>query len=390
MKRTFRQGSSLLVALALLVACSSDDDSDDAGDTATTAAGDTATTAADDTATTEGDSSATTDSGEGGSGSAEGITVAFIPHFRTPFTEIMIDGAEAAVAEFPGAELVVAGPTSFDAPAAVAAAEDAVAAGAQGVAVVPFPSEVWNRPLQDLLDDGLAVATLNVPALDSGVPLYSGVNEFDIGRAIADIAIDALGENPSGQVVLGNCAPGVQVLTDRIEGFNAQVAERAPDLQVDEAVDVLAEPTANLGAWEALIAANSDAVAFAGFCAFDTPNLVRAKEQTGGDFVIAGGDLEPDTMAGIADGSLTASASQSPFMQGYIAVRAILENLVNGTPMPEGWIDAGIEIVDAETIEEVEAREGDPALMLEWYQPQIDEIFADPAAVVRPLEDLRG
>lgn len=335
---------------------------------------------------------ATTDSEapDGSSGSAEGIQVAFIPHFRTPFTEIMVDGAEAAVAEFPGAELVVAGPTGFDAPAAVAALDDAVAAGADGAAVVPFPAEVWARPLQDHIEDGLVVATLNVPALDSGAPLYVGANEFDVGRAIADVAVDALGEDASGDVVLGNCAPGVQVVTDRIDGFTAQVADRAPGLEVLEAVDVLAEPTANRGAWEALVAANPDAVAFAGFCAFDTPNLVRVKEQTGGDYVIAGGDLEPDTLRGIRDGSLTASVSQSPFMQGYVPVRAILENLVNGTPMPEGWIDAGIETVTADTIDDVEARESDPALMLEWYQPQIDEIFADPAAATRPLEDLRG
>lgn len=359
MKRKFQPAGSLLAALLLLmVGCGSDGDSGDAPD------------------------------GDGGSGSADGVTVAFIPHFRSPFTEIMVDGAEAAVAEFPGAELVVAGPTGFDAPAAVAALADAVANGAQGAAVVPFPSEVWTRPLDDNVTDGIVTATFNVPALDSTSPLYVGVNEFDIGRATADIVIDQLGDDLSGEVVLGNCAPGVQVVTDRIDGFTAQMADEAPDIEVAEAVDVLAEPTANLGAWEALIAANPDAVAFAGFCAFDLPNLVRVKEQTSGDYIIAGGDLEPDTLRGIKDGLVTASVSQSPFMQGYVPVRAILENLINDTPMPEGWIDAGIEIVDADNIDEIEAREGDPALMLEWYQPQIDEIFGDSAAAASPLDDL--
>ena len=382
MKRKYRYGSSLLLVAALVAAgCGSDNGgAQPAGSSASPTTKAPGTTAA-------GDSTVTT---KPAGKSADGISVAFIPHFRSPFTQIMIDGAQAAVDEFPGAKLVVAGPTGFDAPAAIAALEDAVAAGADGAAVVPFPAEVWTKPLKDHLAKGLVVATLNVPALDSGAPLYAGVNEFDIGRSIADVTIDALGDNPTGLVVLGNCFPGVQVLTDRIEGFNAQVADRAPALEVSEAIDVLAEPTANLGAWEAAAAANPDAVAFAGFCAFDTPNLVRVKEQTGGDFVIAGGDLEPDTLQGIKDGSLTASVSQSPFMQGYVATRAILENLVNGTPMPEGWIDAGIETIDASTIADVEARELDPALMKAWYQGAIDAIFADSAAAAKPTDDLLG
>ena len=382
MKRKYQYGSSLLLVAALVAAgCGSDKGgTQPAGSSASPTTKAPSTTAA-------GNSTVTT---KPAGKSAEGISVAFIPHFRSPFTQIMIDGAQAAVGEFPGAKLVVAGPTGFDAPAAIAALDDAVASGVQGAAVVPFPAEVWTKPLKEHIAKGLVVATLNVPALDSGAPLYVGVNEFSIGSGIADVAIGTLGANPTGPVVLGNCAPGVQVLSDRIDGFNAEVAKRAPGLKVAKAIDVGAEPTANLGAWEAAVAANPDAVAFAGFCAFDTPNLVRVKEKKGGKFVIAGGDLEPDTLKGIKDGSITASVSQSPFMQGYVAVRAILEKLVNGTPMPNGWIDAGIETVDSKTIDAVTARETDPTKMKASYQKAIDKIFADSAAAAQPTDKLRG
>lgn len=363
---------SALVALALVAAACGSDDS-----------GTSAESSPDTTATSENEDSAPAETS--GEQSDEPVEVVIIPHFRSPFTQLFVDGAEEATAEFANAELVVAGPAGFDAPAATAALTDAIAAGADGAAVVPFPAEVWARSLADA---GVPLATLNVPPEGSDVPLYVGVNEFDVGAAIADVVIEQIGADAEGSVVLGNCFPGLGVLENRVDGFKEQISQGSSTLTVEGAFDTLASPTDNLGAWESLVIANPDALAFAGVCAFDLPNLITVKDRRGADFAVGGNDFDPEVIRGLQEGLAAASIGQSPFMQGYVATRALLENLVNGTPMPVGWIDSGIERADASNIDEIAERETDPALMKAWYQDQIDKIFADSSAAARPLADL--
>jgi hypothetical protein len=73
-------------------------------------------------------------------------------------------------------------------------------------------------------------------------------------------------------------------------------------------------------------------------------------------------------------------------MMGYVSMRSMLESIVNGTEMPRGWIDVGVEVVTAENAQAVADREATladgPDRSLAYFQPEIDAIFADlPAAV---------
>lgn len=76
--------------------------------------------------------------------------------------------------------------------------ENALAAGAEGDAVVPFPADVWQRTLDDAIADGIPVVALNVPAPESNVSLYVGVNEVEIGREQGQAALDAIGADAEG------------------------------------------------------------------------------------------------------------------------------------------------------------------------------------------------
>jgi ribose transport system substrate-binding protein len=187
---------------------------------------------------------------------------------------------------------------------------------------------------------------------------------------------------------VGNCAPGVQVLDDRVDGIKEIVEREAPGITVEGAFDTTSDPASNFSAWEALLQRYPDALAYLGVCDPDLPNLIKLKaREPGADYAIVGANFVPETIQGLQEGIATASVGQSPFMQGYVPIRAVLEQLVNGNEIPEGWIDSGIEVVTPDEVDELAAREASKEATLEHYLPIAEEIFADLDSAVRPLSE---
>lgn len=125
--------------------------------------------------------------------------------------------------------------------------------------------------------------------------------------------------------------PGVQVLDDRVDGVKEIVASEAPGITVEGPFDTTADPASNFSAWEALMQRYPDALAYIGVCDPDLPNLIKLKQRDPeADYAIVGANFVPETIQGLKNGIGTASVWQSPFMQGYVPIRAVLEQLVNG------------------------------------------------------------
>lgn len=319
---------------------------------------------------------------------ADPLPLALVLHLRIPFTEQIADGAEAA-AEDLNVDLQTVGPPGFDPPAAVQAFQDVITAGAQGVATVPFPGDLWAGPIATAQEGGVPVLSLNVAAPESDSPVFVGEDSYALGSLLADQVVSELGGDASGSIVVGICSPGALPLELRMQGIFETFAEDAPGVEVLGPFDVSGDPSTNFSTWESLIQANPDALAYVGICAQDLPNLVEIKERAAdADYVIAGVDLEPDALRGIADGTALATIGQSPFMQGFVPIRLLAEHLRGEYELPEGWIDSGLEVVTAENVAEVTERENSPELTREFYQDRIEEIFADPAAATEPLESI--
>ncbi|MGH2590273.1 MAG: sugar ABC transporter substrate-binding protein [Actinomycetota bacterium] len=330
---------------------------------------------------------------DGDAVSAEDLKTGLDLHFRAPYTEQIADGARQA-AEDTGTELEIAGPQNFDPPASIQAAQDLAASGAQGIATVAFPPEVWRRPAQELIDSGVELVTLDAGALTllaDDTPTYVGLNEVAWGRTLADVIIDELGPDAEGEVVISLCVPGLPVQEDRAEGFKDRMTEKAPGITVTGPLTTSEEPAASVADWERIIQVNPDALGFFGFCSSDPPSLVKVKEKDpGADYLIGGADLEPDTLRGIEEGTMLVALGANPYLQGYVPIRLIKEQLVDGiAPNKNGWIDPGIEVVTKENVEEVLEREDSKEATVEYYQPKIDEIFDDLDASIQPFAAAR-
>ena len=186
----------------------------------------------------------------------------------------------------------------------------------------------------------------------------------------------------SGKIVVGACAPSVQVLIDRYNGFKKGM--EGTQFEVSTNYDVTPENTSNYSAWENLASANKDMVAAVGLCSLDIPNLAQLKTRTDGKWFVGGYDLNVPSLDAIKAGTAQVTVGQQPFLQGYLPVLALVRQLRDGKPPVKGWVDVGTEVVTKDNVDEIYKRESDPAFMTQWYADYIAKNFADLNALAKP------
>jgi len=319
-----------------------------------------------------------------------GFKLGGVVHWQGPYTQQILDGAKAAAEEC-GGEVQTAGPAAFDTPAQYAAFQDLVDSGVEAIITVGYPSEFWIKPIDEAVNKGVLVSTVDVASPSSLQYIYAGPKVSDLGRALANTIIDEIGEDAEGKVVTGLCLPGLDVISERYIGFKNTFAERAPNVTVGDPIDVTFDTAENFAKWQEIISTQPDALAYVGFCEHDLNNLAKIKEDDGGEYIVASVGINPETLKAVEDGIGLVVVGQKPFMQGYVTMRGMLEGLVYNKEVPRGWADVGAEIVTIENAAEVRAREESLTegydQTKEFYTPEILIIFEDFASYVQSFGD---
>lgn len=318
----------------------------------------------------------------------EEIRIAYILHGLNDFTQTIKEGAEDAGADL-GVTVDVFGEAGFDIPTHQGFFESAIQAGYDGIAIIPNGGDPWNALIQTATDAGIPLASANNVALNSTLDLWVGQDEYNSGVLLAQEVQRQLeaGGVTGGKIVIGSCFPGNPVLDARSAGIRSVFDGTGFELTQD--YDTKLDNTENYNIWDSLAVANADAVAMVGLCSLDPPNIAQVKERGGYGWLGAGYDLETPTLEAISDGLIGVSAGQQPYLQGYLPVRALVEEIRNGTNIT-GWLEVPTDIVTAENVEQFKPREADAAVQKEFYATYMAENFADLQAAARPYDDLRA
>jgi ABC-type sugar transport system substrate-binding protein len=320
----------------------------------------------------------------GGPGEPGRIKIGYVLHGLNDFTQVIKKGAEDAGRDL-GVEVEVAGPAGFVSTEAIGMFQAMVQKRKAGVVVVPQPGDVWVRPIREAVAAGVPVVTANVTSPGSAAAAWFGQDERQSGVLLARALRQALESEGKleGKIVVGICLLGVDVLIARYDGFREGMA--GTRYALTEPLDVSVENTRNYGAWESLAGAHPDMVAAVGLCSLDIPNLARLKARSGAKWLIAGYDLNLDTLEAVRAGVAQATVGQHPYLQGYLPVRALVEHLRDGKPLAQGWVDVGTEVVTRENIAAVQEREASEAAETSWYARHMAEAFKDLGTQARPL-----
>jgi len=315
------------------------------------------------------------------------IKIAYILHGLNDFTQTIKEGAEDAGEDL-GVTVDVFGEAGFDIPTHQGFFESAMQAGYDGIGLIPNGGDPWNTLIESATTAGIPLATANNTALNSTADIWVGQDEYNSGILLAQEIQNQLAAKDvtSGTVVIGSCFPGNPVLDARSAGIHSVLDPAGFELTQD--FDTKLDNTENYNIWESLANDNTDAVAFVGLCSLDPPNIAQVKERGGYEWLGAGYDLETPTLDAISNGYIGVSAGQQPYLQGYLVVRALVEEIRTGTHV-SGWLEVPTDIVTAANVEEFKPRESDAAVQKDFYATYIAENFADLAASARPYDDLK-
>ena len=315
------------------------------------------------------------------------IRIAYVLHGLNDFTQTIKEGAEDAGEDL-GVTVDVFGEAGFDIPTHQGFFESAIQAGYDGIALIPNGGDPWNALIQTATDAGIPLAASNNTALNSTLDLWVGQDEYRSGVLLANEIQAQLtaADVTSGNIVIGSCFPGNPVLDARSQGIRSVLEPAGYTLTEDQ--DTKLDNTENYNIWDSLAIANADAVAMVGLCSLDPPNIAQVKERGGYTWLGAGYDLETPTLDAISAGYIGVSAGQQPYLQGYLPVRALVEEIQSGTNIT-GWLEVPTDLVTEANVEEFKPRESDAAVQKEFYATYMEETFADLQAAARPYDDLR-
>ncbi|MFV0462141.1 MAG: sugar ABC transporter substrate-binding protein [Nostocoides sp.] len=315
--------------------------------------------------------------------------VAFVYATTTlnPMQEMAYGSKVAADAS--GAKLTLSAPSGVDGPAEMQLFQSASRTSTDGIAYQTLTPDLFVRPLKTTKESGVPLVAVDTPPpAGSGVDLYVGSSDVEIGMALAKKFLEKIPVGATGEVVIGNAIPGLVILDLRAKGITEAFAKERPGLKVLAPFNSQAEPTANYNAWSAAVKAHPNAVAYLGTGAQDAVSLATIQSKSNLNLLAGGVDLDPAALQGLKDGKIFAIVSPEHWLKGYVAMALLIQAVSSGKPLPTGWFDTGFLTVDSNNVDAITARQVDEKSRSTWFAPHVQDLLDNQATHLRPMSGL--
>ncbi len=204
--------------------------------------------------------------------------------------------------------------------------------GAEGIALIPSNRESYRRRLLELSESGVAVATVNDDVEGCGRLFYVGPQMRNSGRVAGDLMGRFLGGRGKVLALDNIHSSESRDYFERMAGFEEVMRASFPDIQVVKAVipfSPLAEYNPNVeptvlsaGPVDGIYNVDGTSLGILGDIRSNTPYLQNT--------CVIGHEIWEKVAAHINAGNIDASIHQDPYMQGYIAVKGLVEFLLDG------------------------------------------------------------
>lgn len=322
----------------------------------------------------------------GGSGTLH-LAFIYATTSQNPFQEMAL-GAKAAAEDAGDVDLIANAPSSINGPQEVSQFQSAIRTSRDGIAMETLTPDLFVRPLQQAAEAKVPVVAVDTAApAGTGVELFVGNSNTELGRSLATEIIQRIPVGTTGDVVLGNDIPGLTLLQQRLDGMKAVLQEQRPTLTVLGPFDSGSEPVDNFNKWSNIVKAHPNAVAFLGAGASDAVSLALIQKNSGRRYLVGSCDPDAQALVAVKEGYVAALASPEHWLKGYLAVRLLAERARGGTPLPQGWWNPGGLIINSDNIDQITARQRDEAARKQWFAPVVARQLADPGSYLRPLAD---
>jgi ABC-type sugar transport system substrate-binding protein len=253
-----------------------------------------------------------------------------------------------------------------------------------GIVLQSLASGPLTRPVMDAMAAGIPVVAIDAPPPEgSGVGLFITADNVGLGAELAAKVLALVPADAKGSVIIGSTGVGVPPLDMRVQGMIAKITELRPDLKIVGPVatnGVTATSAEVFAAWDGLLTNNPDAVAVLAPSAQDATAWGLLGARKGFKLPSGGFDLEAGNLRAVKDGYVTYVMSPGHWLAGYIATRALANAKAKGEPLIQGLLLVPGELVSAENVDTVIARQASAETVAAALAPVGDEVLANPSA----------
>lgn len=286
------------------------------------------------------------------------LTIAWIPKaLNNPVFEIGRDGAFKKAEEINAkggpikVEILYVGPVASDAAEQSRVVEDVIAKGVDAIAISCNDPTALVAPLKKAIDAGIEVMTWDSDSPKSGRFTYLGVDNYQGGKAAAEILIKTMGKK--GKVAILTGVPGAFNLEERIRGFKDGI--KGTQIQIVKTVACNDDINTGVQVVEETMQAipDLDGWFFVGlwplFANKGSMPLWEKATKSGKNKTVCF-DTLPVQLQFMKDGHLVGLVGQKYWGWGYDTVQMIYDKIVNNKKF-DSWTDSGMDIVTPKNVD---------------------------------------
>jgi len=247
-------------------------------------------------------------------------------------------------------------PTTGDLADMARIVEQAAASGPDGIIVTIADFDVLQGPIQNAVDRGIPVITINsgtqAQSEELGALMHVGQPEYDAGFAAGK---RAAAEGVSSFLCVNHYITN-PASVERCQGFADALGVDLGNQMIDSGQD----PAEVRNRVSAYLNSNPDTDAVLTLGPTSAHPTIAALQDAGlaGETYFGTFDLSGEIAQAIKDGVIAFAIDQQPYLQGYLPV-VILTNYSRYGVLPSGHINSGPGFITAQTIEKVEALAGE-------------------------------
>lgn len=213
--------------------------------------------------------------------------------------------------------------------AQLAAIEELLSKGINGLALAPFNEEQIRSKINGLFEQGIPVVTLNTDIRNSKRLAYVGSHYFRSGETAAGLMHLMTGRPLTVGIVTGS--PNILCHTERIEGFVSALKKHDPEAKIAGIVENHDDDIESYEQTMTLLKSHPDINALF-FSAAGVYGGCRGVEALGlsGKLRILAFDKVPATRTLVEKGIIAATICQQPALQGSLPLEILFNYLTTG------------------------------------------------------------
>lgn len=256
-----------------------------------------------------------------------------------PYWKQVYRGFEDAGKQY-GVKTVLGGSTKYDLNESLTAFEQVVAMKPAGIAVTAMDAEAYAPIIDKAIEAGIPVVTFDIDSPKSKRISYIGTQNYDAGANAARYIGEQLGGSGKVAAITNKSQTNI---VERIQGFEETLAAEYPDIEVVQIVDSGDDETAAANNASSLLTSHKDIDYILATTVIASSGAQQAVAEAGlaEQTKVVAFDIDTVTLDAIGAGTVEATISQAPWVQGYWSMVYLYHISAGLITSQENWWDNG-------------------------------------------------